>query len=145
MRRFLTLLGFALLCLAPALAAGGGEEGKSKKPKEIERKLTASPNWVAVDPMTVAILRDSTIDGMMLVEIGLDVPDGALREKAEAVLPRLRDVWLRALADYASTRARIGRQADLNLLGARLQTATNRVLGAPGAQLLFLQAVVRER
>ena len=82
---------------------------------------------------------------MFLVEFGLDVPDEALRAKAEEFLPRLRDAWLRNMTDLGATRIRVGRQADLDVLTTRLQTTTDHMLGGSGARVLLLQAVVRER
>ncbi len=143
LRLALALAFAATLAAAPAWAAGGGEE--PAKAEGSERKLTASPSWVSVDPIGVAIVRSSAIKGMFLVEFGLDIPDEDVRARAVATLPRLRDVWVRAMSDFAATRVRVARQADLDALTTRLQGATDRALGATGARVLLLQAVVRER
>jgi len=140
--RALAVLGLALLTAVPAYASGAPAE----KPKaEVhERKLTSSPSWLAVDPITVAIMRQNRVQGIFLVEFGLDIPDLALHARASESLPRLRDAWLRAMSDFASTRVRIGRQADLDALTQRLQATTEQMLGAPGARVLLQQAVVRQ-
>ena len=49
------------------------------------------------------------------------------------------------MTDLGATRIRVGRQADLDVLTTRLQTTTDHMLGGSGAQVLLLQAVVRER
>ena len=145
MRR-LVLLFLAVLLAGPAFASGGGDHGAPAPPKkEHERKLTSSPAWISVDPITVAVMRQNRITGVFLIEFGIDIADETLRGKANVTLPRLRDAWLRAMSDFASTRVRVGRQADLDALTTRLQTTTDQMLGAPGAKVLLLQAVVRER
>jgi len=145
--RLLIALLLALGLAVPALAAGGhgGGEPKAKKPESSERKLTSALSWVSVEPVAVAVLRQNRIQGMFLVEFGLDIADETLRHKAEENLPRLRDAWLRGMSDFAITRVRVGRQADLDALTTRLQETTDKMLGAPGAQVLLLQAVVRQK
>ncbi|MFO1235853.1 MAG: hypothetical protein U1F24_02290 [Alphaproteobacteria bacterium] len=154
MRFVLALL--AILLAGPALASGGGEEGGhggggehggDAKPKAEghERKITSSPSWVSVDPIAVAVLRQNRITGLFLVEFGLDIVDEPMRHKAETTLPRLRDAWLRSMSDFALTRVKIGRQANLDALTTRLQQTTDQMLGGPGAKVLLLQAVVREK
>jgi flagellar basal body-associated protein FliL len=141
--RILALLTLSLALAAPALASGA--PAPAKKPEGSERKITSSPSWISVEPIAVAILRQNRIQGMFLVEFGLDIQDEALRTKADESLPRLRDAWLRNVSDLATTRVRVGRQADLDVLTTRLQTTTDQMLGGPGAKVLLLQAVVREK
>ena len=142
--RFLIALLLVALAASPAYAAGGGDASKPKSGGH-ERKLTSSPNWVAVRPIIVTVMRQSQVQGMFLVEFGLDIPDAALRDKANETLPRLRDAWLRGMSDFAMTRVRVGRQADLDALTTRLQGVTDRMLGAPVARVLLQQAVVRQK
>lgn len=137
-------LAGALLAAAPAYASGAPATPAPKQDKQ-DRKITSNPAWVSVDPIAVAILRQNRIQGMFMVEFGLDIPDEALRGKASEQLPILRDAWLRNVSDLAITRMRVGRQADLDALTTRLQATTDRMLGTPGAKVLLLQAVVREK
>ncbi len=141
--RLLILLSIAFALAAPAAASGA--PAPAKPANKQERKITGSPAWVSVEPIAVAILRQNRIQGMFLVEFGLDVQDETLRARAQESLPRLRDAWLRNMSDLAATRMRIGRQADLDVLSTRLQTTTDQMLGGAGAKILLLQAVVRER
>lgn len=143
MRR-LALLTLAL-ALALAAPAAANEGAPAKKPEKQERKITSSPAWISVEPITVAILRQNRIQGIFLVEFGLDIQDDALRARADESLPRLRDAWLRNISDLAATRVRVGRQADLDILANRLQGTTDQILGGTGAKVLLLQAVVREK
>ncbi len=145
MRRFSLLLSLAI-ALALAVPAAASEAAPAPKPQEKQdRKITSAPSWVSVEPIAVAILRQNRIQGMFLVEFGLDIQDETIRAKAAETLPRLRDAWLRNVSDLAATRMRVGRQADLDVLAGRLQTTTDQMLGQPGAKILLLQAVVREK
>jgi flagellar basal body-associated protein FliL len=141
MRAFATFC-LALLLATPAFASGALAE--KPKAEAHERKLTSSPAWLAVDPITVAIMRQNRIQGIFLIEFGLDIPDAKLHGRASETLPRLRDAWLRAMSDFAATRVRIGRQADLDALTQRLQATTDQMLAGPGARVLLQQAVVRQ-
>ncbi len=134
----------------PAFASGGGagsggEDGAKKDDKKSERKITTSEAWVTVDPMVVTVFKQSRIKGMLVVEFGLDIPDEKMRHHAEGYLPRLQDQWLRTLSDFAMTKVKIGRQANLDALTERLQKTTEKMLGGPGAKVLLLQVMVRER
>lgn len=139
--RVLAALLAAFLLALPAAAA----ESAPKKPEKTERKLTSSPAWVSVEPIAVAVMKQNRVKGLFLVEFGLDIEDEKLREKATAILPRLRDAWLRSMSDFAGTRVRIGRQADLDALTQRLQATADQMLAAPGAKVLLQQAVVRQK
>ncbi len=140
--RLLSILFLAAILAAPAAAS---QAAPAKAPPKQDRKITASPTWITVDPIGVAILRQNRIQGLFLVEFGLDIEDETLRAKATERLPILRDAWLRNVSDLAATRVRVGRQADLDVLTTRLQNTTDKMLGAPGAKVLLLQAVVRQR
>jgi len=131
----------------PALASGGGHGGddgekkKLKAPKK-ERTYTSLPSWVTVDGFTISIIQDGRVRGKFMVSFGLDVPDDALREKAEAVMPRLRDAWLSELNLYAATSLRMRRAADVGGVSDLLQRTSDAVLGKPGSKVLMGQATV---
>lgn len=141
MMRLAAVLLIAFACAWPALA----NEPAPKAPEKQERKLTSSPAWVSVEPVAVAVMRQNRVKGMFLIEFGLDIEDESLRAKAVAILPIMRDAWLRAMSDFAATRVRIGKQADLDALTLRLQTTTDQLLAGQGARVLLQQAVVRQK
>lgn len=109
------------------------------------RKLTSAESYVVVKPFAISIIERNHIKGIFVVEFGIDVPDGELRAHAEEILPRLRDLWLRTLSYYGQTMVHTDRQADIESLVSRLQTATDEALGQKGARILIMQAVVRKR
>jgi hypothetical protein len=74
--------------------------------------------------------------GVLMVEMGLDIPDGGLRDRAQSLQPRLRDSYLRYLTTYAAGLSP-GTPPNPDIIGASLQRATDEVLGKPGAKLLI--------
>jgi flagellar basal body-associated protein FliL len=130
--------------IALSLTTTGASAGEHAKPKGSppKRPPTSLKSWVMVDPFTISVIQDGAIRGTFTVNFGMDVPDAALRDKAETMMPRLRDAWLRSLNLYASTSLRPHRQADVAELSARIQQTADDVLGKPGAKVLMAQAVV---
>ena len=74
--------------------------------------------------------------GVLTAEAGIDTPDAALKAKADLLGPRLRDAYIQQLAVFAAALAP-GALPDVDLLADRLQQATDRVIGRPGAKLLI--------
>jgi flagellar basal body-associated protein FliL len=130
--------------VALSLSTGVGTAGDHGKPKGAapKRPPTSLKSWVMVDPFTISVIQDGDVRGKLTVNFGMDVPDGDLRERAEVLMPRLRDAWLRSLNLYAATALRPHRQADVGELSARIQETADEVLGKTGAKVLMAQAVV---
>jgi len=114
---------------APALASAG--EGGDKN-----KKRSGGVSYVSIDPLTGATNRPNGRRGVMSVECGLDIPDGALRERAQASLPRLRAAYVQIVTIYAAG-LRPATPPNPDFLGLALQRETDRILGRPGARLLL--------
>jgi hypothetical protein len=144
-RSVLTLI-CALALAAPVLASGGGHGGDGEKKKlkapKNDRSITSSKSWVAVKGFTISIIQEGRVRGRFAVEFGMDVPDDTLREKVEALMPRLRDAWLSELNLHAATMLRPRRVADVDGVSKVLQRTADTVLGAPGSKVLMIQAMV---
>ena len=141
------LMLFLAVCVAmPALASEGGhgaEDGKKKlKAPKKDRTYTSLESWVMVDGFTISIIQDGRVRGKFIVAFGMDVPDEKLRERAEAVMPRLRDAWLSELNLYAATSLRMRRPADVAGVADLLQRSADAVLGQAGSKVLMGQATV---
>ena len=134
-----SLAVFIALSLSTGASASEHAKPKGSPPK---RPPTSLKSWVMVDPFTISVIQDGTIRGTFTVNFGMDVPDATLRDKAETLMPRMRDAWLRSLNLYASTSLRPRRPADVAELSARIQQTADDVLGKPGAKVLMAQAVV---
>ena len=101
-----------------------------------ERKKGGGDGFVQLPALNASILRSSGRHGVLSVEAGLDIPDAALRGRAEASMPRLRDAYDRFLTGYAQALP-AGGAPDPQVVGERLQRATDQVLGRPGARVLL--------
>lgn len=129
-----------LLTFLP-LAALGAEEAGDKKSSE--HKLTQAVSYLSLDPIYTTIVDDNRAEGMLMVGVGLDVPDEALREVATRSMPVLRDAYVRSLMAFTANTVRTDAQPDVTLLATRLQTVTDRALGKKGAKILLAQVAIR--
>jgi hypothetical protein len=115
----------ALLALAPATAfASGGEKKKG-----------GGVSYIQIQALTASIIRRNGSRGVMTMEVGLDVANEQLREKASASTPRLRAAYAQVLQIYASGLP-AATAPDADYLAVRFQRETDRILGKPGAKLL---------
>jgi hypothetical protein len=138
--RFSDSIRFAAAVLV-LLTLGAGQTWATEAPAQ--RKTTQSESFVAIDPMYATILEGSRPRGLLMVELGLDVPDSALRAKVTHALPTLRDAYVRLLIAYGSTAVRTFRQPSVDDIAARMQVVTDRVMGGPGARVLMAQTAMR--
>lgn len=122
-RRRLLLL--ALLAVAgPALAA---PEAKKKG---------GGASYLQLPSVTATVLRANRQYGVLMVDVGIDTPDPALRRRVEQSVPLLRDAFVREMAIYAPSIAP-GGAPNPDRLGDQLQKAVDRILGRPGAHVLL--------
>ena len=143
MRRIATLLLLAALAAGSARAAeDGGGDAKKKAP---EHKLTQSESWVELDDFYTTIVVDRRAAGMLMVRVGLDIPDARMRENAERAMPVLRDAYLRSLMAYTATNVRLDAQPDVTVIAGRLQAITDRALKKKGARILLRQVALRAK
>jgi flagellar basal body-associated protein FliL len=128
-------LGFA----APALAA------EPKEGKAAERKVSQSPSWVEMQDFYTTIVGADRATGMLMVRVGLDIPDAKMRENATRAMPVLRDAYLRSLMTYTATHVRLDTQPDADAIADRLQAVTDRALNKKGARILLRQVALRAK
>jgi hypothetical protein len=127
-RRALVLAATALLALPGAAAASGG--GKS------EKKKGGGASYIQIPAVAATITRATGRRGVMTVETGIDVPDGALRARAEASLPRLRAAYVQTVQAYAAGLTP-STAPNCDFLARQLQRDTDMILGKKGARLLL--------
>lgn len=154
MRRTLLPLAFlvaaAVAVPAPAVAAESGaaseksgEKAKKDDKKEAAHKITQSESYLGMEPLYSSILEGNRPLGLLMVGIGLDIPDKELRDRVERDMPQLRDAYVRSLMAFTATNVRSWRQPDVVALADRLQTVTDRVLNKKGARVLLAQVAIR--
>jgi len=131
--RFLLVVLTGLLVTVPAF----GEEPVAK------HKVTQSASFVSLEPMYATIIDADKPCGMLLVEIGLDIPNEELREAANHALPILRDYYVRSLTSFSASTVRPWRQPDVTVIAERLQRVTDKALKKKGARVLLAQIAIR--
>jgi hypothetical protein len=120
----------ALTALA-AVASAGQPAGAAE-----EKKKAGGPNYIQINTLTGTTTKPGGRRGVLTVECGLDVPDGALRERANLSLPRLRAAYVQVVQTYAAGMSP-GAPPSVDFIGRELQRQTDVVLGRPGARLLL--------
>ncbi len=124
-RRLLIAALAATTLLAPAL--GLAQEGGGPK---------AKPPYLPLKSVTVSISRGDGRHGVLTVEVGVDIPNPALRDKAELYTPLLGSAFVSALQPYALGLSP-GQPPSADYISMVLQRATDQVLGRRGAKLLL--------
>jgi flagellar basal body-associated protein FliL len=136
----LAVLTLTSLVAGPARAADDASKDKQKAP---EHKFTQSPSYIMVDQIYTTIVDDNRAAGMLMVGIGLDVPNPDLRAEVVRSMPVLRDAYLRNLMAFTTTNVRIDAQPDVGAIADRLQAITDRALKKKGARILLAQVALR--
>jgi hypothetical protein len=138
--RPLSALFAAMVVCAPF---GSGARAAEVSSPSAQHKTTQSESYVIIEPLYASILDGARSHGLLLVELGLDVPDVKLRDKVNQSLPTLRDAYVRSLLTYAATSVRAWRQPSVEDIGTRMQAITDRVMGQTGARVLMAQTAIR--
>ena len=136
------MLSLALLLALPA-RADDGDSGGAGGGKAAKHKVTQSDSYLEIDPLYTAILDGDRPIGMLMIGVGLDIPDARLRGEAVHALPVLRDAYVRNLMNFSTTAVRPWKQPDVGTIADRLQGVTDRALGRKGARLLLAQVAMR--
>ncbi len=103
---------------------------------EEQKKKGGGISFLQLQTLTATVLRGDGHRGVMTVEVGIDIPNGGLRARAQISQPRLRAAYIQMLQAYASGLGP-GAAPDADYLSRTLQKETDRVLGEPGGKLLL--------
>jgi flagellar basal body-associated protein FliL len=127
-------------CLFAPIPARADDDKSQKKP---QHKVTQSQSYLEVDPIYTTIVSDNHPGGMLMIGMGLDVPDSVLRDEVARSLPVLRDAYVRNLMAFTSSSVRTDSQPDVGMIADRLQDVTDRALKKKGAKVLLAQVALR--
>jgi len=127
-RLFLTLVALAAAAPAAALASE-------------EKKKSGGGSYVQLQALLGTTLRSGSRRGVLSVDVGLDVPDAALRTRVEQSIPRLRAAYVQTVQSYAAGLGE-GALPNADYIAQTLQRQTDAILGRPGAKLLLGAIVV---
>ena len=143
-RRTLWFGAFAALAGAAA-ASGGGGAPQQQAPATRQERLTSAPTYLPLPTFSAGVLQRYSTAGLLVVDMGLDIPDPALLRRARLNEPRLRDAMRTALATYATTYYRDRTAPEPTQITRLMQQATDRILGAPGARVLLANIIYQRR
>ncbi len=129
------------LAFAAALAAAPARADDGKQMPA--HKITQAKSYVGLNPMYATVLDNGRPVGLLLVSIGLNIPDATLRASVLRALPVLRDSYLRNLMSFTAAAVRPWRQPDVNVIARRMQGVTDRSLHSQGAKVLLGQVMIR--
>jgi hypothetical protein len=132
-----------VLALVAALAGVPARADDSDTGKAPKHKLTQAESYLMVDPLYLPIFDGDRPVGMLMIGVGIDIPDAKLRGEAVHAMPVIRDGFVRNLMNFSTTSVRSWRQPDVVEIADRLQGVTDRVLGRKGARLLLAQVAMR--
>jgi hypothetical protein len=138
---------FAVLA-GPASATGGSSGAaatQEQAPATRQERLTSAESFLPQPTFSASVLHRYSTQGTIVVDMGLDIQDEALRHRAQLNAPRVRDALRTAIATYALTYYRERTAPDTVQLTRLLQQATDRVLGAQGAQVLLVNIIYQRR
>jgi flagellar basal body-associated protein FliL len=138
-----TRLAFGLIAVLLAALPARAADDDDKSKKKPEHKVTQSVSYLEVDPIYTTIVSDNRAGGMLMIGMGLDVPDAALRDEVTRSLPVLRDAYVRNLMAFTSSSVRTDAQPDVGMIADRLQDVTDRALKKKGAKVLLAQIALR--
>ncbi|MBA4807228.1 Tat pathway signal protein [Brevundimonas sp.] len=127
------LLGLAVV----ATAAASTSASTPARASSSGGAAAVSPDsYFRLPVITASILHPDGRRGVFSVEAGVDVPDAALRTRAQQSTPRLRAAYTTAVQRFANG-LRSGVVPNIDQLANDLQAATNTTLGRPGARILL--------
>jgi hypothetical protein len=135
-RRFFALAAFALIATPAAAQHGGGQQAPDR-----QQRLTSAESYLPMPTLSAAVLQRYSARGTLVVDMGIDVPEEAMRNRAQANGPRLRDALRTALATYCSTYYRDRTAPDPTTLARLMQQAVDRTLGGAGARVLLTNII----
>lgn len=127
------------LCLCAGLFGPFAGVASAKAPEKSSGAGTET--YLPMNPATGVIPRRDGRRSTLTVEIGLDVPDAVLRERAILSKPRLT-AGFNEVVRNASRSLLPGRVPDLDALTRLLQTQADQILGKPGAKVLLGSVIV---
>ena len=124
-----------LAALAASALAGAARAAE-------EKKKGGGASYVQFPTLTAPLLWSGGGRGVLTAEAGIDTPDPVLKAKVDLLKPRLQDAFNTVMAGVAASLSP-GAPPDLEVMVQRLQAATDRVVGRPGARFLIGTVLVQ--
>ncbi len=134
---------FAGALLVPSIAMSAEAAGAGGDPVDrAGARITGSQDYIAVTGVHAPIASADGFRSLMALDAGIEIHDARERRRAEAQMPRIRDALRRAVHGYLSMSYEVGTVPDLDMIGRRLQTAVDQVLGEGIADVTISAAII---
>ena len=138
------LRALLIVCFLVASPLGSSAYAAGGASASTQNAEGSNSPYFAITPMPVSIIHRGRGNGLLVVEIGLDTHDISHRPHIEHLVPRLRDLYVQVLNLYASRDLKPNRPPNIEIIGARLQAATDQIVGEDyHVTVLFRQVIVR--
>lgn len=124
------LAAAALLSAAPAVAADG---------------VRLPEGFIDVAPLVVPVLDDYRMSGRLRVHFTVQSDDSAVKERFSAAKPKMVDIYVRRLTEFARLWVDPSRPVDMPRLAKALNEATEEFTPKSGAKVYILEAVVERQ
>jgi len=138
------LIAALFVSAAAPLAFAQPSSGSGDASRE-QQRLTSAESYIPLPTLSTAVIANDRPRGTLVVDLGVDAPDAALRGRVNAMRPRLVDALRSALSTYAATYYRDRTAPDPDTLARMLQTAVDRTMGRQGVRLLLSNIVYQRR
>ena len=143
MKLKLSHLLFAAAMLAPSAMMSAHAAGAGGDPADrAGARITGSQDYIAVTGVHAPIAGVDGFRSLMALDAGIEIHDDRERRRAEAQMPRIRDALRRAVHGYLSMSYEVRTVPDLDMIGRRLQTAVDQVLGEGVAEVTIAAAII---
>lgn len=135
----------AAMCAGLGAATAHAQPSQPQQAPDRQQRLTSAESYMPLPTLAAGVMSRSGTQGTLVVDMGVDVQDAALRARAQRSRPRLQDALRTALASYANTYYRDNTAPDPARITQVMQTAVDRTLGAPGARVLLANIIYQRR
>lgn len=137
-RRFLLIAAFAAFAAPSAFA-------QPQAAPDRQQRLTSAESYLPLPTLSAGVMGRYATSGTLVLDMGIDVQEAALRDRARVSQPRLVDGLRSALSSFANTYYRDRTVPDLVVLTRLLQASVDRTLGRPGARVLLTNLLYQGR
>jgi flagellar basal body-associated protein FliL len=125
------------LTMAPLSASWANEEAAAAKPSG------DAPIFVKINPINIPVIRKNGTTSVLALDIIAEVKNDKDREKVEAIRPKLRDTFIRALYGSLETNKLVTSDGilDIERVKSRLMKSSLYVMKEPMITDLLLNGV----
>lgn len=127
---------FSVSFISPPVVIAQDEE-------EVDSEQTVDDVFVEFRPISVSIIREYRIQGMLSVTFYLSVDKASTVDEIERLRPKVRDGLVHSLTRVANTRVNPRRPVDLELIGLFMQRSVDDILGTGMANVLIQSATAQ--